>query len=247
MGCQRARPRRGSGADASLSRSTSAGSSSRHLPGSSPPSVSPAYPLRCSCFTGWPTAASIRFTWCLRPSCTTSSTRPEPRRRARAGAVGPSSSSTPFTQLLQRLVVRLALDLGDVRLLDAVARVREPVRERPVVREQERPGRVHVEPSDGNDARLVGHELDDRRPSLRIARCRDDARRLVEQDVCSCCRVSGRLARPGSRKPGGSFLARRYSASRRASSSAASGPSSASFWPPRQGTARVPSARAAPR
>ena len=53
-----------------------------------------------------------------------------PSRRTCAGAVGPSSSSTPFASRSQRLVGRLALDLGDVDLLDLVARMREPVRER---------------------------------------------------------------------------------------------------------------------
>ena len=66
-----------------------------------------------------------------------------------------------------RFLGRLALDLGDVGLLDAVARVREPVRERPVVREQERARRVRVEAADRDDARLARHEVDDRRPSLR--------------------------------------------------------------------------------
>ena len=86
-------------------------------------------------------------------------------------------------QPLQRLVVRVALDVGDVRLLDSVPRMGEPVRELPVVREQERSGRVRVEPSHRDDARLVRHELDDRRPALRVARRRDDVRRLVEDDV----------------------------------------------------------------
>ncbi len=133
--------------------------------------------------TGCPTASSIRFTWCLRPSWRTSSTRPRAeapglRRRGRAVVeLDPSRSA------LQRVLAGVALDLGDVRLLDAVARVREPVGERAVVREQERSGRVRVEPPDRDDARLAGHELDDGRSSLRIARGRDDARRLVEQDV----------------------------------------------------------------
>ncbi len=87
--------RPGGRAPALASAPTSEGSSSRHPPGSSPSSVRPAYPDRCSAVTGWPTAASIRLTWCLRPSWRTSSTRPKPRRRARAGAVRPSSSSTP--------------------------------------------------------------------------------------------------------------------------------------------------------
>jgi len=69
---------------------------------------------------------------------------------------------------LECLVGRLALDLGDVGLLDAVARVREPVRELPVVREQQRACRVDVETPDRDDARLVRDELDDRRPSSRL-------------------------------------------------------------------------------
>ena len=61
--------------------------------------------------------------------------------------------------------------------------MREPVRERAVVREQERAGRVDVEPADRDDAGLVLDELDDRRPALWVARGRDDARRLVQEHV----------------------------------------------------------------
>ena len=56
----------------------------------------------------------------------------------------------------QRIVVRLAVDLDHVDLLDAVPRVREPVRERAVVREQQRSGRVGVEAADRDDPRLDG-------------------------------------------------------------------------------------------
>ena len=73
-----------------------------------------------------------------------------PRRRRRAVV-----ELDAVAQPLQRLFVRVAFDLGDVRLLDAVARMGEPVRELPVVREQQRAGRVRVEPSDRDDARLV--------------------------------------------------------------------------------------------
>ncbi len=51
-----------------------------------------------------------------------------------------------------RLVGRLALDVGLVDLVHLVARVHEPVRELAVVREEERAGRVHVEPPDRDDA-----------------------------------------------------------------------------------------------
>ena len=63
---------------------------------------------------------------------------------------------------LERIVFRVALDLGLVDLLDLVARMREPVRELAVVREQQRAGRVGVEAADGDDARGVVDELDDR-------------------------------------------------------------------------------------
>ena len=81
------------------------------------------------------------------------------------------------------VVVRLAFDLDLVHLLDAVARVREPVRERAVVGEQQRAGRIGIEAADWNHARLVRHELDDRRSALRIVRGRDDACGLVQQQV----------------------------------------------------------------
>ena len=61
--------------------------------------------------------------------------------------------------------------------------MRQRVRERAVVREQERPGRVDVEPADRDDARVVLDEADHRRPSLRVAGGRDDARRLVQEHV----------------------------------------------------------------
>lgn len=77
----------------------------------------------------------------------------------------------------------ISLDLGDVRLLDAVSRMRETVRQRPIVREYEQSGRVEVEPADGNDAGVAADELDDRPPPTRIGDGRDDVPWLVEKDV----------------------------------------------------------------
>ena len=57
------------------------------------------------------------------------------------------------------------------------------MREIAVVREQERTCRIDVESPDRHDARLGRHELDDGPPPVRIARCRDDAGRLVQEDV----------------------------------------------------------------
>ena len=68
----------------------------------------------------------------------------------------------PVAQTPEGLLARVAFDLGDVRLLDAVARVGEPVGELPVVRQQERSRRVRIEPSDEALERLRdGVELDD--------------------------------------------------------------------------------------
>ena len=78
---------------------------------------------------------------------------------------------------------QVSLDVGDVGLLDAVARMRQPVGEVAVVREQQHAARVDVEPSHRHDAGVVPDEVDDRRAALRVARRRDDAERLVEQDV----------------------------------------------------------------
>src|SRR5919201_1461480 len=107
--------------------------------------------------TGWPSAATIRLTWCLRPSCRASSTRLGPRR--------------------------LALDLGLVDLLDPVARMGQPVCELAVVGEQERAGGVDVEATDRDDACRVVDEVDDGPPPLRVACGRDGAGGLVEEDV----------------------------------------------------------------
>ena len=79
--------------------------------------------------------------------------------------------------------VRVALDLGQVHLLDAVARVREPVREVAVVRQQEAPVVSASSRPTGTTRGSVGDEVDDGRPPLRVARGRDDAGGLVEQDV----------------------------------------------------------------
>ena len=127
----------------------------------------------------------MRFTWRLRPSWIVSSTTAPEMRRTCAGAVlAPSSSSfTPVGELAQDAVGRLLPELGDVDLVDLVLRMREPVRELAVVREQDRAGRVGVEAADGNDARRVVDEADDRRAALRVARGRDDAGRLVQQHV----------------------------------------------------------------
>src|SRR5436190_938386 len=91
----------------------------------------------------------------------------------------------------ERSVVGLAVDVDDIRLLDAVARVREPVRERSIVRQQDCAGRVRVETPDGNDALRQVDQVDDGRPSVRIPKGRDRFGRLVEEDVREPLRGDG--------------------------------------------------------
>jgi hypothetical protein len=107
--------------------------------------------------------------------------RPEPLRARGCSATVVEIDA--FAELSQLIVVRVPLDLDLVGFLYAVARVREAVRERSVVRQQERAGRVGVEAPDRNDTRFVADEIDDCRPSLRIARGGDDSRGLVEKYV----------------------------------------------------------------
>ncbi len=57
------------------------------------------------------------------------------------------------------------------------------MRERAVVREEKGAGRVDVQPTDRDDARIARDEVDDGAPALRIPRRRDHAGGLVEEDV----------------------------------------------------------------
>jgi uncharacterized protein with GYD domain len=61
--------------------------------------------------------------------------------------------------------------------------VGEPVRERPVVRQEQSAGRLHVQAADRDDPLRQVDEVDDRRPSLRVAGRRDRPRGLVQEDV----------------------------------------------------------------
>ena len=78
---------------------------------------------------------------------------------------------------------RGALDLGQVLLVDAVARVGEQVRELAVVREHEEALGVVVEAPDREHPRVVGHEIEDGAPALGIVRGRHHLPGLVEQVV----------------------------------------------------------------
>ena len=136
--------------------------------------------------TGWPTASHIRFTWWFRPSWSVSSTAPAQAARAGAAPSGRRRARRPRRGDGAR-PRRGALDVGLVDLVDLVAGMREPVRERAVVRQQERAGGVGVEPADRDDTRLGGTSATTVVRPLRIARGRDDAGRLVEQHVGERC------------------------------------------------------------
>ena len=71
------------------------GSSGRHSPGGRRRSASGPMRVRTRRRTGWPTASHMRRTWRLRPSWIVMRSVRSPTSDTRAGAVGPSSSSTP--------------------------------------------------------------------------------------------------------------------------------------------------------
>ena len=73
--------------------------------------------------------------------------RDGPSRSTVAGAVLPSSSSTPRGECASTDGDGDALDVDDVRLLDLEARMREPIGKRAVVHEQQDAGRGEVEAS----------------------------------------------------------------------------------------------------
>lgn len=72
-------------------------------------------------------------------------------------------------------------DLGEVLLFDPERRMREPLGEVPVVREQQKSLGRDVETADGKHTGICGHHVDDRRAPLRVGRRGDDPGALVEE------------------------------------------------------------------
>jgi len=107
--------------------------------------------------------------------------RAEPPHAGRRAA--PVLQLDPLRQPPQRLRGRAAVDVRDVDLVHLVARMGEPVCERPVVRQQERPGRVGVEPAHGDGTGPALDQVDDGAPVVWVAGRGDDAGRLVQEDV----------------------------------------------------------------
>ena len=86
-----------------------------------------------------------------------------------------------LAQRPQRVVAHgRAPHLGVVGARDLERGVREPVRERAVVGQQDEPGGVGVEPAHRVQPPGAGDERDDRRPALRVVGGRDHAARLVD-------------------------------------------------------------------
>ena len=83
----------------------------------------------------------------------------------------------------------LSLDAHDVHLLDLEARVREAMRELPSLVSSSAPVVYASSRPTGTTRARAADELDDRRPSLRVARRRDHGARLVQQDVAQGLRA----------------------------------------------------------
>ena len=133
----------------------------------------------------------MRRTWCLRPSWMVSSIRLEDTRRTFAGAVRPSSSSTPSRsdRSAGSLIGAFAIRARYVRGTSNDGCVSRCARS-PSLVSRIRPGRLVVEPADGVQPLAARHQRDDGRPPLRVLRRGHHARRLV--DGVDDARVAGR-------------------------------------------------------
>ena len=150
----------------------------RHLPRAEGPAGSSTgpYRVRDSRTTSWPTAVHIRRTSRLRPS-----RRIDLERGVRAGPrltgstlsnrAGPSSSIDTRAQPLEHLRRRAAPHGDQVFPLDFARGVHQAVGQLAVRGEEQQPGRVHVQPADGDPAPAVGRRqaLEHRAAALRVA------------------------------------------------------------------------------
>ena len=157
-------------------------------PGASRASLIGPMRVRTSRRTGWPTASHMRRTWRLRPSwIASSSAAPRAVRRTTRHArrrCAPVVELDAFAQRAQRAAAGTPSTSARYVFVDAVARDGvSSCGEVAVVREDQQPLGVVVEPSDREHAGLAGHQLDHGRPALRVARGGHDAGRLVQQVV----------------------------------------------------------------
>ena len=180
-------------------RSTSAAVSRRWRPAARSPRRSGPKATRRRSTTRWPTASHIRRTWRLRPSWIVSSSSCGPSRRTWAGAVRPSSSSTPSRSARRARSLGRPLDSRPIGPRHLEARVGERVGEVAVVGEQDQAGAVGVQATDRVQALPGGHEVDDRGPAVRVGRRGDHAGRLVQRVDDARARPADQLAVDGDR------------------------------------------------
>jgi len=90
----------------------------------------------------------------------------------------------PLRQFFQRRIVQLALDLHQIGLRQFMTGVRDKMRKIPVVREQQHPLGVIIQPADGIDTGPDAfQEVLHQGPFLRVGHRRNIARGLVQHDV----------------------------------------------------------------
>lgn len=116
--------------------------------------------------------------------------QPHGRRR---GAPAPDRDAP--AQPVQLALLRHAAHARVVLALHLVLRMQQPLRELAVVREQQEPLGVVVQPADGVDVLAhLGQQIEDRRPVLGVLPRRHVAAGLVEQDVAVAPRHADALA-----------------------------------------------------
>ena len=144
--------------------------------------------MRRSTMTLWPSRASMRRISRFLPSLRTISSQVlSPCVFSRLHAAGPDvaiAEPDALEQLLDVLAVGLAGHLDQIGLLDAEARMHEPIGQVAVVGQQQQALAVLVEPADGVDALAdVRHQIDGPRPAAGIVVGAEVAARLVDQPV----------------------------------------------------------------
>ena len=162
---------------------------------------------RTSRLTGAPTAANIRRIWRFSPGATSRDTRRPAASRGRrscaqAPHLGRASPGAVRDQRARRppparrrapgpraaVAQRRRSTADRVLALDAVARVKHPLRPRAIVREQQQPFRVAVQPADRIEpaaplAQRRRDEVEHRRAGVPIADRARHAGRLGEDEV----------------------------------------------------------------
>lgn len=107
---------------------------------------------------------------------------PEDLHRSGAGVATVDRHAAP-PEGVERALGWPSLDQRVVFLVDPVAGVRDPIGQFAIVGQEEQPLAIHVEPSNGEDPLVEIEEIEDGASALGIARGRQIATRLVQQQV----------------------------------------------------------------